>query len=52
MKIFKNAKDKNVAARVIYINGYEYPDYYAYSDSACTIKMTTSQLKEAFIEAG
>ena len=46
-KIYDQAKDKNVAALVIYGKSGESSPA-AYADSACTIKMTTSQLKDAF----
>ena len=40
-KIFDQAKDKNVAAIVIYGKG---SDKKAYTDSACTIQFKTSEL--------
>lgn len=46
-KIYDQAKDKNVAALVIYGKSGESSPV-AYADSAFTIKMTTSQLKDAF----
>ena len=48
-KIFKQAKDKNVAAVVIYGKKGESSPV-AYSDAACTAKMKTSELKDAFLK--
>ena len=48
-RIFNDAKDKNVAAVVIYgKSGESSPT--AYADSACTVKMKTSELKDAFLK--
>lgn len=50
-RIWKRAEDKNVATRVIYINPDESTgSAYAYKDSAYTIKMQTSELKNAIIK--
>ena len=46
-KIFDQAKDKNVAALVIYGKG---SDKKAYTDSACTIQFKTSELQDAFLK--
>lgn len=46
-KIFDQAKDKNVAALVIYGKG---SDGNAYIDSAATTQMKTSELKDAFLK--
>lgn len=46
-KIFDQAKDKNVAAIVIYGKG---SDKKAYADSACTIQFKTSELQDAFLK--
>ena len=48
-KIFDQAKDKNVAAIVIYGKG---SDKKAYLDSACTIQFKTSELQDAFLKRG
>lgn len=48
-KIFQQAKDKNVAAVVIYGKKGESSPV-AYSDAACTVKMKTSELKDAFLK--
>lgn len=48
-KIFQQAKDKNVAAVVIYGKSGESSPA-AYADSACTVKMKTSELKDAFLK--
>lgn len=48
-KIFQQAKDKNVAAVVIYGKSGESSPA-AYFDSACTVKMKTSELKDAFLK--
>ena len=48
-KIFNQAKDKNVAALIIYgKKGESAPA--AYTDAACTKKMKTSELKDAVIK--
>ena len=46
-KIFDQAKDKNVAAIVIYGKG---SDKKAYTDSACTVQFKTSELQDAFLK--
>lgn len=46
-KIFDQAKDKNVAALVIYGKNN---DTKAYTDSACTIQFKTSELQDAFLK--
>ena len=46
-KIFDQAKDKNVAAIVIYGKG---SDKKAYLDSDCTIQFKTSELQDAFLK--
>lgn len=46
-KIFNDAKDKNVAASIIYGKS---GDTNAYVDSDCKTKMKTSELKEAFLK--
>ncbi len=48
-KIFDQAKDKNVAALIIYGKSGESSPA-AYADSACTKKMKTSELKDAVIK--
>ena len=48
-RIYDQAKDKNIAAIVIYGKSGESKPA-AYADSACTIKMTTSELKDAFLK--
>lgn len=45
-KIFQQAKDKNVAAVIIYDGG----DNKAYKDSSATVQFKTSELKEAFLK--
>lgn len=47
-KIFDQAKDKNVAALVIYAKTAE--DNKAYVDSACKTQFKTSALKDAFLK--
>ena len=47
-KIFDQAKDKNVAALVIYAKASA--DNKAYSDSECKIQFKTSALKDAFLK--
>lgn len=58
-KIYDQAKDKNVAAVVVYVSGAEIgaiqnntegAKAYAYADEDCTIKMKSSELKDAFIK--
>ena len=46
-KIYDQAKDKNVAALVIYGKG---ADGKAYADAAGTIQLKTSELQDAFIK--
>lgn len=46
-KIFDQAKDKNVAAIVIYGKA---SDTKAYVDSACTVQFKTSELQDAFLK--
>ena len=46
-KIFDQAKDKNVAAIVVYGKG---TDGKAYVDAACTTQYKTSALKDAFLK--
>lgn len=46
-KIFDQAKDKNVAALVIYGKA---SDTKAYTDSACTVQFKTSELQDAFLK--
>ena len=46
-KIYDQAKDKNVAAIMIYGKG---SDGKAYADAACTIQFKTSILKDAFMK--
>ena len=46
-KIFDQAKDKNVAAIVIYGKG---SDGKAYADADGTIQLKTSELKDAFLK--
>lgn len=46
-KIFQQAKDKNVAAIVIYEKTSETK---AYKDAAFTVQYTTSELKDAFLK--
>lgn len=48
-RIFDQAKDKNVAAIIIYGKSGESSPA-AYADSACTVKMKTSELKDAFLK--
>lgn len=45
-KIFQQAKDKNVAALLIYVDASDY----ACSDAAKTVKMTKAQLMDAFLK--
>lgn len=46
-RVFNDAKDKNVAALVIYGKG---SDGKAYIDAACTTQFKTSILKDAFLK--
>lgn len=46
-RIPMRAEDKNYAAQIIYKKESE---DYAYTDAACTIKFTTSALKNAFLK--
>lgn len=46
-RIFNDAKDKNVAAVVIYGKS---GDTKAYTDAACTKQFKTSALKDAFLK--
>ena len=46
-RIFDQAKDKNVAAIVIYGKG---TDGKAYVDAECTTQIKTSELKDAFLK--
>ena len=46
-KIFQQAKDKNVAALLIYEKSGETK---AYKDAACTAQFYTSELKDAFLK--
>lgn len=47
-RIYDQAKDKNVAALLIYAK--ETADNKAYVDEACTVQFKTSDLKDAFIK--
>ena len=46
-KIFEQSKDLHVSASVIYGKS---GDTKAYADEACTVQMTTAELKEAVIK--
>lgn len=46
-KIYLDANDKNVATFMIYKKASQSK---AYADAACTIQLTTGQLKDAFIK--
>lgn len=46
-KLFQDAVDKNVVATFAYMDSEA---EYAYSDEACTVKMTAENLKEAFLK--
>lgn len=46
-KVFDQAKDKNVAALVIYGKA---GDTKAYVDSACTVQFKTSELQDTFLK--
>lgn len=47
--IYNDAKDKNVAAIIIYGKSGESSPV-AYSDKDCKVKMKTSELKDAFLK--
>lgn len=47
VKLFDDAKDKNVSATYIYGKA---SDTKAYTDEACTVQMKTSELKEAVLK--
>lgn len=49
-KIYDQAKDKNVAAIIIYGKSSETSSPSAYVDSACTVKYKTSELQDAFLK--
>lgn len=49
MKLFKDAKDKHVAAYVIYVDNVD-NTYYACSDSELKNKMTAAELEDAFLK--
>ena len=51
-KIYDQAKDKNVAAIIIYGKSSETssPSPSAYVDSECTVKYKTSELQDAFLK--
>jgi len=46
-KIYQDAKDKNVAAVIIYKKAAQTK---AYADADCTVQLTTAELKDAFIK--
>jgi len=46
-KIYQDANDKNVAAVIIYKKSAQTK---AYADSACTVQLTTAELKDAFVK--
>lgn len=46
-KIFEQSKDLHVSANVIYGKS---GDTKAYADEACTVQMTTAELKEAVVK--
>lgn len=46
-KIYQDANDKNVAAFIIYKKSGQTK---AYADADCTVQLTTSELKDAFIK--
>ena len=46
-KIYQDAKDKNVASVIIYKKSAQTK---AYADEACTVQLTTAELKDAFIK--
>ena len=45
-KVFQQAKDKNVAAVLIYVDANDY----ACSDAEATVKMSTAELMDAFLK--
>ena len=47
VKLFDDAKDKNVSATYIYSKA---SDTKAYADEACTVQMKTSELREAVLK--
>lgn len=47
-KIYQQAKDKNVAATIVYTHGG--PDGKAYKDAEGKEQFTTSELREAFLK--
>ena len=47
VKLFDDAKDKNVSATYIYGKA---SDAKAYADEACTVQMKTSELREAVLK--
>ena len=47
VKLFDDAKDKNVSATYIYGKA---SDTKAYADEACTVQMKTSELREAVLK--
>ena len=47
VKLFDDAKDKNVSATYIYGKA---SDTKAYTDEACTVQMKTSELREAVLK--
>ena len=47
VKLFDDAKDKNVSATYIYVKA---SDTKAYADEACTVQMKTSELREAVLK--
>lgn len=47
VKLFDDAKDKNVSATCIYGKA---SDTKAYADEACTVQMKTSELREAVLK--
>ena len=47
VKLFDDAKDKNVSATYIY---GKTSDTKAYADEACTVQMKTSELREAVLK--
>lgn len=46
-KIYQDAKDLNVATVIIYKKSAQTK---AYADAACTVQLTTAELKDAFIK--
>lgn len=49
-KIYDQAKDKNVAAIIIYGKSGETSSPSAYVDSECTVKYKTSELQDVFLK--